>query len=374
MYNVEAAAILLRQEDGHELNLCGGVGFTTTAAFEACKVPTDVWGPVWRGDREAYRVRHNEADADAVAQDPTLNAMQKALGSGRLASLLVLPLQEIDALPIGCVFLWNMRNTPGQEYPWFTERDVGEFQRAQRLVVRGFRRQAAAREEKRLIFAGLTAENVTHYLLNRSRDTVAKVRSLVDLLQGDPRAKQAQDIERSGEQVIEEAGRCLATIRSSQPAKLMLLPLKRILQHVASLYQGKASEKSCTIHYAEHEDILIRGVEQQLIGAFGNLVENSVRFLSQPGPVKIEVHVDPPGRTVITRIIDDGKGISDEDIQQILDPQPRRGTAGRPRLGAMHARFVFEQHGGSLDYERNRQSGTVAVVCLPLRKATSPSP
>jgi signal transduction histidine kinase len=374
LYSVEAAAILLRQEDGHELSLCGSAGFTTTSAFEACKVPTEVWGLVLCGDYEAYRLRQNEADASAVDRDPTLNAMEKALASGRLASLLVLPLQEIDTLPIGCVFLWNIRSTPGEEYPWFTKRNVKEFQSALRLIARGFRRQTVAREEKRLIFAGIAAENITHYLLNCARDNVAKVLTLVDDLRGDPRLKQAQDIEGNAEQAVNESGRCLATIRSSQPARLTLLPLKRVLQHVASLYQGRASEKSCTIHYAEHEDILIRGVEQQLIGAFGNLVENSVRFLPQPGSVNIEVHVDPPGRTVITRIIDDGKGISDEDIQQILDPQPRRGTAGKPRLGAMHARFVFEQHGGSLDYERNRQSGTVAVVCLPLRKASSPSP
>jgi signal transduction histidine kinase len=63
--------------------------------------------------------------------------------------------------------------------------------------------------------------------------------------------------------------------------------------------------------------------------------------------------------------MDDGEGISEDDLSQIFRPFFSTKETGMG-LGLTYCREVVEAHGGSIDVESERGVGTVVTVRLPL--------
>ena len=74
---------------------------------------------------------------------------------------------------------------------------------------------------------------------------------------------------------------------------------------------------------------------------------------------------------VILTVEDDGPGIPDQAIEQMLEPFTRgepsrnRGTGGAG-LGLTLSRAIAEQHGGSLTLANRTSGGLTATLTLPL--------
>lgn len=104
--------------------------------------------------------------------------------------------------------------------------------------------------------------------------------------------------------------------------------------------------------------------------ALRNLIGNAVRY---GGGARVSLSRE--GRSAAVRIDDDGPGIPDEDIAQMMEPftrgEPSRNSeTGGAGLGLTLARAIADQHGGSLEL-RNRRTpdgrvaGLTAVLRLP---------
>ena len=97
-----------------------------------------------------------------------------------------------------------------------------------------------------------------------------------------------------------------------------------------------------------------------------NLVTNALRYAGSA-----EVAVLREGENAVLRVDDDGPGIPDERIHDMLEPFTR-GEASRNRetggagLGLTLARAVAEQHGGSLVLANRPTGGLRAEIRIPL--------
>lgn len=105
--------------------------------------------------------------------------------------------------------------------------------------------------------------------------------------------------------------------------------------------------------------------------ALRNLIGNALRY-----GVRARVSVSREPGWAVVRIEDDGPGIPDREIEQMMepftrgDPSRNSGTGGAG-LGLTLARAIADQHGGSLDLANRRDgagqvAGLLATLRLPL--------
>ena len=102
--------------------------------------------------------------------------------------------------------------------------------------------------------------------------------------------------------------------------------------------------------------------------ALRNLVSNALRYA---GEARVSLH-NTKGQAIL-RVEDDGPGIPDDKLADMLEPF-RRGEASRNRatggagLGLTLARAIAEQHGGRLVLANREGGGLRAEIRLPLER------
>ncbi len=99
--------------------------------------------------------------------------------------------------------------------------------------------------------------------------------------------------------------------------------------------------------------------------ALRNLIDNAVRY---GGSARVSLDRTEGHPTIVVE--DDGPGIPETDIAQMMDPftrgDPSRNTrTGGAGLGLALARAIAEQHGGSLTLSNRPEGGLRAEISLP---------
>ena len=114
---------------------------------------------------------------------------------------------------------------------------------------------------------------------------------------------------------------------------------------------------------------VIKGDRDKLTLALHNILNNAIKYTPQGG--RITVNVDAENDEVTVDIIDNGIGISEEDMVRIFT---RFGRANDPRvaeitgsgLGLSLAREIVRLHGGEIRVESQLDKGSTFSVRLPV--------
>ena len=101
-----------------------------------------------------------------------------------------------------------------------------------------------------------------------------------------------------------------------------------------------------------------------------NLVDNSIKY-SHPAGGEVVINVQEVDQRLLVRVIDDGIGISNEDLPYVFDTAyqvPRTGSLRRAGsgLGLAIAKRIVEQHGGKVTIQSQPDRGTTVAFDLPL--------
>ena len=121
------------------------------------------------------------------------------------------------------------------------------------------------------------------------------------------------------------------------------------------------------VNFAGAERITLPLRPTWLRRALRNLISNALRHGGGAARVGLMRQAD----RVILTVEDDGPGIPDQAIEQMLEPFTRgepsrnRGTGGAG-LGLTLSRAIAEQHGGSLSLANRTGGGLTATLTLPL--------
>jgi polar amino acid transport system substrate-binding protein len=104
-----------------------------------------------------------------------------------------------------------------------------------------------------------------------------------------------------------------------------------------------------------------RRLEQVLV----NLVINACQALeSADRAIAIETGRDDGH--VFVRVIDQGRGISPEDLRKITEPFfTTKRASGGSGLGLAVSERIAQEHGGTLAFESEPGAGTAATLFLP---------
>jgi signal transduction histidine kinase len=100
-----------------------------------------------------------------------------------------------------------------------------------------------------------------------------------------------------------------------------------------------------------------------------NLLSNAVKFTPAGGEVRLEAALEPDGSLAVT-VADNGIGISEEDLGQVIKPfnvveSAMKGDYGGIGLGLPLTKSMIELHGGSLELTSTFGVGTTARLRFP---------
>jgi two-component system, OmpR family, sensor kinase len=153
---------------------------------------------------------------------------------------------------------------------------------------------------------------------------------------------------------------------SKQPVELDTLLLE-VFQEMHILAGNKVHLK-----IADIDQIQIKGDRDRLKQVLLNLVANAIQYTPQGGDVMMGLARIGGQARIIVR--DTGPGISSEDLPYIFErfyrAEKSRTRSSSPGfgLGLSIAKWIVENHGGTINVESKEGKGTTFAIWLPLEK------
>ena len=111
----------------------------------------------------------------------------------------------------------------------------------------------------------------------------------------------------------------------------------------------------------------IKGNYQRLEQVVINLIANSCQALESAGDeIRIETNYSKSDDRVILKVIDNGRGMSEETIKHVFDPffTTKRDDGGSG-LGMAISSKIIKEHRGRIWFESEEDKGALAIVELP---------
>lgn len=161
-----------------------------------------------------------------------------------------------------------------------------------------------------------------------------------------------------------EAGRSLQLERSN-------IDLPALLERLCETHR-QISDQHQIVLQAAGKELTISGDERWLERVFTNLLTNAIKYTPNGGKIEITLTTEErnsaPG--VRVEISDEGIGIPTDDLPYVFEPF-RRGSnvqrrIGGSGLGLVSARYILEQHGGSIQVNSSEGQGSTFSIWLPL--------
>lgn len=153
-----------------------------------------------------------------------------------------------------------------------------------------------------------------------------------------------------------------------------MLDVEKVLQSVFSILQHQIQKYTNHCHMGPRSGLPpVRGNAQQLEQVLVNLVLNALQALpNRDAQLCIGADYLPESEQVRISVVDQGVGISDENLKRIFDPffttRPDQGGTG---LGLSISQRIVQNHGGFIELNSQVGSGTEAIVHLPVASSTA---
>ncbi len=158
---------------------------------------------------------------------------------------------------------------------------------------------------------------------------------------------------------------------SSKDNPICEIQLKDIIKNALFFVLPEADKNSVKIEKFIDEVGQVKGVANQLQQVFTNLLLNGIQATKQVqagGMITIKVFEE--GDYVIADIIDNGCGISEENIPKLFDPFFTTKEVGAGSgLGLSVCLGIIEKHNGVIEVSSKRDKGTTFRVKLPRIKS-----
>ncbi len=248
------------------------------------------------------------------------------------------------------------------------------------LIIRDISRmrdlEQAVRRTDRLSILGTLAAGLAHEIKNPLGGIKGATQLLaMELAEHSPLREYTNVMIREVERVngiIEE----LMDLARPRPPQWSPVNLSKILGDIVLLQ--KEAYRGGTIEFQLDLDPSIpplRGDENLLTRLFLNLIKNAAEAIEKHGQVTISTKVAPdyhltkPGSRPVSMIVieirDNGKGISQETLEQIFTPFYTTKNKGSG-LGLATCQKIVSEHDGLLKVESTLGEGTLFAVSLPL--------
>ena len=147
------------------------------------------------------------------------------------------------------------------------------------------------------------------------------------------------------------------------PPQLLPIDLQRLLGDAIGFMRSEIEDKNIQVEIAFPDSIpTLLGDRDQLTQAFYNLIKNAIQAMPDGGQLHIYCTVNDI--YVNLKFIDNGKGISEEDLRRIMEPYFTTKSSGTG-LGLLIVDRIVRAHGGELTIEGHAGQGAAFTISLP---------
>jgi len=219
---------------------------------------------------------------------------------------------------------------------------------------------------ERLSMTGKIARTIAHEVRNPLTNLNLALEQLKDEMPKDSESAgvYADIIERNAdriEQLITEM------LDSSRPKELHLelTPVADVLEETISLTVDRLNLHKMTLEKAFEKDLPRILIDREKIKiAFLNIVINAVEAM-QPGKGILKTNTGREDGNLVVSIIDNGKGISADELEKLFDPF-FTGKQGGMGLGLTSSKNILNSHNATIEVASTQSRGTTFHIFFKL--------
>jgi PAS domain S-box-containing protein len=236
--------------------------------------------------------------------------------------------------------------------------------------------EEALRRAERLASIGTLAAGIAHEINNPLHGIVLSAEVAVQ-------ARRRPDGEQILDQVLpgiqSEALRCGRIVKSvlqfarQEVSQRWPCDLGQIARRSRDLVRKLAAQRRVMVlieQSGQLPEVVVNPTEMEQV--FVNLLSNALEA-SQPDSV-VTVRLEALADTIGVQVIDQGRGMSREEADRILDPfYTTRQQEGGTGLGLSITYGIVQQHGGTIDVRTAPGRGTTMSILLPVAATSGPA-
>ncbi len=235
--------------------------------------------------------------------------------------------------------------------------------------------EEALRRAERLASIGTLAAGIAHEINNPLHGIVLSAEVAVQA-RGRPDGEQILDQVLPG--IQSEALRCGRIVKSvlqfarQEVSQRWPCDLGQIARRSRDLVRKLAAERCVTVliqQPCELPEVVVNPTEMEQV--LVNVLSNALQA-SRPDSV-VTIHLEALADTVGVQVIDQGCGMTREQVDRIHDPfYTTRQHEGGTGLGLSITYGIIQQHGGTIDVKTAPGRGTTMSIFLPVAAAKAP--
>lgn len=243
------------------------------------------------------------------------------------------------------------------------------------LAVQNVRLYEAAVQSERLAAVGETTAFLSHHIKN----ILQALGGGIDIVEAGLAKSNLQKVSDAWPIVQRNLGRInelilnmLAYSKARRPL-LENININRVIGEVIEMMAGRADERGVALMTELDDMPAVPADADGLHQAFLNLIQNGLDAVeNQTGVVTVNSHYDSMNRQVVLSVIDNGRGIAADKLDQIFTPffsaKGQRGTG----LGLAVVKKIIQEHHGTIDVASTIAEGTTFTIKLPVMPAGPP--
>jgi signal transduction histidine kinase len=231
----------------------------------------------------------------------------------------------------------------------------------------------------------LFVKSVTHDL----RGPLTTIKAYAQMLQRQPALSKAASGAKGLQRIEGAVSRAAAMldelsdaphVRAGRPLELRYedFDLLALVREVVGEYEQITSDHALRL---ETRLSLLAGEwdRARMARVLGNLLSNAIKYSPAGGRIVVTVALDdqPDDPLAVVSVCDEGVGIPDADIRHIFEPFYRGSHASGPiegtGIGLASARWIVEQHGGTISVESQPEVGSTFTVRVPVLAEPKPA-
>jgi PAS domain S-box-containing protein len=159
-----------------------------------------------------------------------------------------------------------------------------------------------------------------------------------------------------------------ALMAAGEPLELQREPIDLAAVVSAAVDELNEAPRSHTLDIeADTEPVVGEWDAQRLRRVVSNLLDNAVKY--SPEGTRVVIRITTETGTAVLTVQDEGIGIPAADVPHVFDFQARASNVGATPgsgIGLAGAKWIVEQHGGSIGFVSEEKRGTIFTVRLPL--------
>lgn len=226
--------------------------------------------------------------------------------------------------------------------------------------------EESLQQSEKLSSIGLLAAGIAHEVNTPLTGVSSYTQMLLEMIpEDDPKHALLLKVQKQTERASLIAANLLNFSRSGNTSDFHPVEMNRLLEDTLQLLEPQLRKAEVKIGKKYTDNLpLIHGSAAKLQQVFTNLILNARDAMEQGGQIILETSIKSD--SVVIKVSDTGKGISDEDLSKIYDPFfTTKGVGSGTGLGLTVSYGIIQEHKGSIEVSSEVGVGTTFKITLP---------